>query len=250
MPQHGTQIFCGESGASGPLSWMQHERLYQSIFSGNQTEAEYLLSVIAQRANYANIRALFYNVCFILRSAAEEMGVQLPDGNRDFQPERTPQENIAALQSMLQALMSIIREQQKVRTGDRQAEILDHIAQNASDSELCAAKVSRYFEINEKRIYDAVRQATGMSFNEYLLAVRMKQAGKLLCNTQLEVGKISSQCGYQSSSTFYRAFNKFYGISPGDFRRSGGTEPAVGTDGAPDPAQSDEKTAAEPKDLS
>jgi AraC-like DNA-binding protein len=44
----------------------------------------------------------------------------------------------------------------------------------------------------------------------------------LLRTTDLSIGEVAQQCGYQVESTFYRLFKKFYNISPGQYRRMGG----------------------------
>ena len=63
-----------------------------------------------------------------------------------------------------------------------------------------------------------------MTFNEYLLSLRMKRAAYLLATTQNGVTEIADQCGYQASSTFFRVFKKYYGMSPGQYRTEGPAE--------------------------
>ena len=72
--------------------------------------------------------------------------------------------------------------------------------------------------LSEKRVYEIVRAMTGMSFNEYLLQLRMKQAALLLVTTQDSINDIADRCGYQGFSTFYRVFKRHYGMAPGQFR--------------------------------
>ena len=72
--------------------------------------------------------------------------------------------------------------------------------------------------LSEKRVYEIVRTMTGMSFNEYLLQLRMKQAALLLVTTQESINDIAAHCGYQGFSTFYRVFKRYYGMAPGQFR--------------------------------
>ena len=102
-----------------------------------------------------------------------------------------------------------------------QEKILEYIREQCSDYDICAAYVGNYFGMSEKNIYASVRQATGMSFSEYLLSIRMKKAETLLCTTRMGVEEISSKCGYPVLSTFYRVFKKQYGCAPAQYRLKG-----------------------------
>lgn len=64
-----------------------------------------------------------------------------------------------------------------------------------------------------------------MSFNDYVLSLRMKKAGTLLCTTQLSVGEIAERCGFSAESTFYRVFKKYYDATPKQYRQYGGVLP-------------------------
>lgn len=226
MPQSpGVNLFFGESVSPPALSWLQHERLYQNIFSNNREGVVQMLFSIAKHADSKNARDLFYNIKFVLCSAAGEMKLDLPmEDCMDYQASKLPRENIEKLLVPLDALFDAIDEQKKERRVSLANEMLRYIQKELSAYDLCAQTVAEHFEITEKRVYETVRKAVDMSFNEYLLSIRMKYAGSLLCSTQDSIADIAQQCGYQSSSTFYRVFNKYYGMPPGRFRDVGGTD--------------------------
>ncbi len=62
------------------------------------------------------------------------------------------------------------------------------------------------------------RQATGMSFIEYLGRVRVEHAKNLLHNPALRISTIAFEVGFQSVSQFNRTFRKVTGQSPKAFR--------------------------------
>ena len=84
--------------------------------------------------------------------------------------------------------------------------------------------VAERFQASEKWVYELVREKTELSFNEYLLSLRMERAAYLLVTTQSGVAEIANQCGYQATSTFFRVFKKYHGISPGQYRTEGPVE--------------------------
>ena len=223
LPQTaGTNLFPGERINDYAISWLQQERLYQSVFTNDEESASKLLSSIARQTNSGNVREVFYNVRFVLRSAAEEMDIPLLAGNDlEYNPNLMPKENIQGLEQMLHDLFHQIGEKNRAKTSTRKERIVDHIKHNYSDYHLCATSVAETFEVSEKRVYEVVRELTDMSFNEYLLSLRMKRAAYLLVATQESITEIADQCGYQGSSTFYRVFKKYYGMPPGQYRTDG-----------------------------
>ncbi|MBO6133888.1 MAG: helix-turn-helix transcriptional regulator [Lachnospiraceae bacterium] len=59
----------------------------------------------------------------------------------------------------------------------------------------------------------------GYSPHEYLMIVRINRAMYLLKTTDLPIGLISEQVGYQNDTAFSYAFNSRIGMSPSEFRK-------------------------------
>lgn len=72
---------------------------------------------------------------------------------------------------------------------------------------------SSYFNRVFKREY-------GVSYGEYLNAMRLKQAKELLHTTGLSTSDICARSGFSNLSYFYTLFKKNYGITPMEFRGS------------------------------
>lgn len=58
-----------------------------------------------------------------------------------------------------------------------------------------------------------------LSFYDYLIDARVRNAGKLLKTTELSIAEIGESSGFSSSSTFNRVFKQETGYSPRDFRK-------------------------------
>lgn len=63
------------------------------------------------------------------------------------------------------------------------------------------------------------RQVTGIPPGEFLSALRIEKAKELLLTTDLSVGEICFEVGYNSLGTFTTRFTKLVGLSPGRIRR-------------------------------
>lgn len=68
----------------------------------------------------------------------------------------------------------------------------------------------------------------GISFNDYINSLRISHACRLLRREDLLITEIANTVGFSTLRTFNRAFTKFRGMTPTEFRRGG----AHRTDGA------------------
>jgi YesN/AraC family two-component response regulator len=61
----------------------------------------------------------------------------------------------------------------------------------------------------------------GVSFANYLYRQRMRQAGVLLCRIGVRINDVADSLGYNNAKNFSRAFHRYYGVKPSDYRKSG-----------------------------
>lgn len=64
------------------------------------------------------------------------------------------------------------------------------------------------------------RDAMGSSPQKFLMIYRMAKAEKLLKESKMPIGKISTMVGYANQLHFSRAFKEIYGVSPRDYRQT------------------------------
>lgn len=62
------------------------------------------------------------------------------------------------------------------------------------------------------------REKTGVTFSEYLLRTRMEYAGGLLRGSDNKTYEVSDLVGYDSPRNFSRAFKKYYGMTPREYK--------------------------------
>ena len=66
------------------------------------------------------------------------------------------------------------------------------------------------------------RDHMGQSPGVFLRGLRVNEAGTLLRDTGLPLREISMRSGFYSSQHLMRTFQRLHGISPSEYRRSGG----------------------------
>lgn len=91
--------------------------------------------------------------------------------------------------------------------------IMEHISE-----ELRIEDMSKLFNYHPNYFIRLFRQETGYTPYQYIVQMRMQYA-VIQLNRGLPNDEVCYACGYTDSSTFTRAFRKYYGISPQKYRR-------------------------------
>jgi AraC-like DNA-binding protein len=73
---------------------------------------------------------------------------------------------------------------------------------------------------NKNILSEAVRAVTGKTPMEYLRFLQLEEARRMIdSHPELTVEAIAGECGFNTPSTFYRAFRRQYGITSAEYRR-------------------------------
>ncbi len=59
----------------------------------------------------------------------------------------------------------------------------------------------------------------GMTIKQYLQFQRLQRAQLLLVDNERQISDVGYDCGFSSLSRFYEAFQRYYGMPPGQFRK-------------------------------
>ncbi len=127
------------------------------------------------------------------------------------------------IRSYLQLLFSLIWPQLEAKTdsGGRQDDTphrtIRYVMENASRP-LQAKEVAAAMGISGSHLARIFSGHMRMSFNDYLNQLRIQTAEDLLRSTDRSVTEIMIETGFESQSTFNRAFRKMHGISPREYR--------------------------------
>jgi AraC-like DNA-binding protein len=87
-------------------------------------------------------------------------------------------------------------------------------------SEINFDRIINALATNRSYFYESVKIVTGQSPVDYIRAMQLGEAKKMLETTfDMSVPDIVDACGFPSRSTFYRLFRERYQISPADYRK-------------------------------
>lgn len=96
---------------------------------------------------------------------------------------------------------------------------IEYINENFS-KEITLEDVSEHIHISSYYFSHAFKKYIGMTFIEYLTRIRIKKAKKLLLTTDLNIGEVGKQVGYDDHNYFSRVFKNLEGIPPSKFKVS------------------------------
>ena len=84
---------------------------------------------------------------------------------------------------------------------------------------LLAKQVAAELGITQSHLARIFSKRLHTGFNEYVNKLRIQMAQDLLCTTNRPITDIMLDTGFESQSTFNRAFREIHGISPREYRR-------------------------------
>lgn len=115
------------------------------------------------------------------------------------------------------------RGREAVRQGLRES-IDSYVATRIADPELSVSAVAARFRISPRYLHKLFEDQ-GQSFSQGVLEQRLERCKRDLLDpaqASMPISRIASRWGFNELSSFCRVFQKRYGLSAGEFRRSGG----------------------------
>lgn len=92
---------------------------------------------------------------------------------------------------------------------------IEHYYQKQISVELAAS----LFHVNRSYLSHTFKKKTGETFIDYLNKTRVKQAKKLLAESDKKMYQIALLSGYNNVRYFFRAFKKIEGVTPDQYRK-------------------------------
>lgn len=107
--------------------------------------------------------------------------------------------------------------------------VLKYVSDNYCDSSLSVEMTAHAFSLSTSYMGRFFKEQFGRNFVDYLNEIRLVKAKELLSNTDMTIGKIAEETGYNSIYNFTRVFKRYENITPSQFRVSTGISKETGT---------------------
>ncbi len=110
----------------------------------------------------------------------------------------------------------------RLRTGIRDELVLSAVAimEDEVEDRVSMAALARRLGVSDDKLERAFRQELRTVPSAYYRALRLRRATDLLMHSTLRIAEIALSCGFESASSFSRAFKDRFGHTPSEARRS------------------------------
>lgn len=104
---------------------------------------------------------------------------------------------------------------------DRLSDVFDYVKENYKE-EISLIEIAKIANLTPTSFCRMFKLKTKKSFVEYLNAIRVSNACKLLIETDMGISEIAYECGYKTASNFNQLFKKLTATTPKEYRRNVG----------------------------
>ena len=127
-----------------------------------------------------------------------------------------PADSVSANESVSEVQSSAGKE-----TSDFVVRLDDIVARNLSRPDFTVDEMAELLGYRRTTCYRKIKDATGMTPNDYLRKARLKRAAELLLDDRLNVSEVAYRVGFEDLSYFSKCFKAYFGIAPSGFVRRG-----------------------------
>ena len=89
-------------------------------------------------------------------------------------------------------------------------------------TDLSLDEIARRVASSRRQLQRAYAEIGRTTFRDHLTAVRMEKASLLLSARAMTVREVAHRVGYRQPAQFAKAFRRYFGVAPSDFRADGG----------------------------
>jgi signal transduction histidine kinase/DNA-binding response OmpR family regulator/streptogramin lyase len=95
--------------------------------------------------------------------------------------------------------------------------IINHVEQNITNTGLSVEDIATHLLMSQGHTWRKVKALTGLTTNEFIRTIRLKNALKLMEEYNLNISEIAYKVGFSSPAYFTKCFKDLYGKSPSSF---------------------------------
>ena len=97
---------------------------------------------------------------------------------------------------------------------------IEGIIQKEFSQNITIQQIAEEVYMSSSHLQALFKKETGKTINDYITAVRIEKARKLLKDPAIKIYEVANRVGYQDTNYFTKVFKKYVGINPLDYRES------------------------------
>lgn len=202
------------------------QQLFDIIMAGESDSIQRLFERIYRHikkytfSSEQEIMQVFFAIRNPIANASKRLNKYKTEALPAYNENDTVLQLLENLEQSALALSEQRRQSKNNRMSSVKGAVIEYLNEHYTDPNLCVANVAEKFSLSEKYIFKIVKEDTGLPFGKYVETIRMQKAEELLRDTEISAAEISVMVGFQSITTFYKAFKRIYGVAPVAWRES------------------------------
>ncbi len=133
---------------------------------------------------------------------------------------REPGELGAKIRELFHKIIEHIDMENKMEEDDLASQMLDYIHSHYNE-DISLLDIGGHFNLSQCYTSTLFKDATGENFKDYLSRYRIKKAKEILAeNPGIKNNELAKMIGCNTVATLFRLFNKYEGMSPGQYVKS------------------------------
>lgn len=159
---------------------------------------------------------------FIYHDEDGHIGQLFQNLHREYQ-----QKNMGYLETMrcylILLLIDIMRQLQlsdRTETANEMVIAISDYVQDHFPERISLSEIAAKYNYSLAHVSHTFKAETGMTFQDYVQSVRIRESCRLLINTPKKVAEIATLVGYTNIKFFNELFKRHMGMSPREFRKN------------------------------
>ena len=95
--------------------------------------------------------------------------------------------------------------------------VIAAIEEHLEDDDFSIPKLSTELGMSHSKVYQKLKEITGLSLNSFIRGIRLKKAAELFINSSYNVNEVMVMVGIGDGRYFREQFHKQFGINPSDY---------------------------------
>ncbi|HHY23009.1 MAG TPA: helix-turn-helix transcriptional regulator, partial [Clostridiaceae bacterium] len=203
----------------------QQTRLIKFLRQGDidmfNSELSKICDTIKKRNNSTGmIKAICFGIVNCIINVVNELDTEeFTDEVEDMLKFKSLEELQDRMKKMAASICNFINEKKQCGNEALKNAMLEFIHENYTENGLCLDMLAEELNLTSKYLSKVFKEQVGCRFGDYVRQIRIKNAKKLLIDTDMTIKEIVSEIGYGDTANFIRTFRIFEGVTPGDFRK-------------------------------
>jgi YesN/AraC family two-component response regulator len=118
------------------------------------------------------------------------------------------------LKGIVKKVIQITNSNKMQKTLSFEDKVMNFIEEHYDNSSLTLSSIAEHFNLNEKYFATLFKKQTGITVYSYLTKIRMKEAHKILQESNLKVYEVATKVGFYSVNSFSRTYKKYFNHPP------------------------------------